>query len=311
MKKASQNSMIRVLISVIGLMMLLSACEDEISPTLESADPVLVIDAWLTNKPGNQTIKISKTQPYFENSLPSGVSGATVSVKDDQGNNFIFLEGATKGDYVWSPISNEVFGEVGRTYQLQVQIGGETFEATSEMNDVPVIDSLTFTFQEENAFQPDSYLADFWATDLVGPGNTYWIKAWKNGVLLNKPSELNLAYDAGFSAGGNFDGITFITPIRQGVNPFEVDENDKNKILSPYLPGDSLYVEIHSISIAAFNFMTEVGIQTNRPGGFAELFSTPLSNVSTNIFNQNASGSQVVGFFNVGAVASLGKKFEP
>lgn len=309
--KYLQYNMFRILISVAGLVMFLTACEDEISPTLESADPVLVIDAWLTNKPGNQLIKITNTQPYFENNLPPGVSGAAVRVTDDQGNDFIFLEGATKGDYIWSPVANEVFGEVGRTYQLRVQIGEETFTATSEMNDVPVIDSLTFTFQEENSFQPDSYLADFWSTDLLGTGDTYWIKAWKNGVLLNKPSELNLAYDAGFSAGGNFDGITFITPIRQGINPFEVDDNSPDKILSPYLPGDSLYVEIHSMSIAAFNFMTEVGIQTNRPGGFGELFSTPLANVSTNIFNQDSNGSSVVGFFNVGAVASLGKKFEP
>jgi hypothetical protein len=52
-----------------------------------------------------------------------------------------------------------------------------------------------------------------------------------------------------------------------------------------------------------------VAIQTDRPGGFAELFSTPLANVSTNITNANVNGSKAVGFFNVSAVSSAGKKY--
>lgn len=286
---------------------LLFSCEDEISPKLETADPVVVIDAWLNNKSGSQTIKITSTQSYFDNSLPPGISGANVVVTDDLGTDYVFTENpSVPGDYVWSPTGNEVFGNVGRLYTLSVQVGADSFVAVSKMNRVPVIDSLTFTFEEESSFLPESYLADFWSTDFDGPNDTYWIKAWKNGVLLNKPSELNLAYDAGFSAGGNFDGVTFITPIRQAINPFEQDANDE--FLSPYLPGDSVHVEIHSISLEAFNFMSEVAIQTNRPGGFSELFASPISNVSTNIFS--TSSAPVLGFFNVAAVSGLGKKFE-
>ncbi|MEP2668186.1 MAG: DUF4249 domain-containing protein [Cyclobacteriaceae bacterium] len=286
-----------------------SSCEDEISPELESADPILVIDAWITDQPGSQVISLTETQPYFDNTLPSGVSGATVSVTDDLGNVFVFQEDAVlKGNYVWTPVGSEVIGTAGRKYTLVVEHGTETFVSTSRMGRVPVIDSLTFIFEEEDSFIPDSYFAEFWATDMAGPNDTYRIKTWKNGVLLNKPNELNLAYDAGFSAGGNFDGVTFITPIRRGINPFEEDENEE--FVSPYVPGDSIYVEIHSITLEAFNFLNEVAIQTDRPGGFSELFATPLSNVSTNIFNENPDGKPVLGFFNVAAVSALGKKFE-
>ena len=294
-------------IPLLAAGLLFSACEDGISPELEKAGPILVVDAWLTNLPGAQVITITETQPYFENALPPGVSGANVSVVDDQGKVYAFQEGQD-GKYTWMPVSTEVFGQTGRTYTLTVEYNGDTFTSTSRMGRVPAIDSLTFTFEEENPFLPDSYLADFWATDLPGPNDTYRIKTWKNGVLLNKPSELNLAYDAGFSAGGNFDGVTFITPIRQGINPFEEDEN--KELLSPYLPGDSIYVEIHSISLEAFNFLNEVAIQTDRPGGFSELFATPLSNVSTNIVNKDPAGKPVLGFFNVAAVSGLGKRFK-
>ncbi|NJO68099.1 MAG: hypothetical protein HC830_01435, partial [Bacteroidetes bacterium] len=73
-------------------------------------------------------------------------------------------------------------------------------------------------------------------------------------------------------------------------------------ILSPYSVGDSLYVEINSLSQEAFDFLTELVIQTDRPGGFGELFSTPIANVPTNLRNANPNGSKAVGFFNVAAV---------
>jgi hypothetical protein len=171
---------------------------------------------------------------------------------------------------------------------------------------VPQIDSISFIFEEANAFFPDSYQAEFWATDPIGSGDTYWIKAYKNDTLLLKPGEINIAYDAGFSAGGNLDGVTFISPIRRGINPFDVDEDDAP--ISPYDEGDSVFVEIHSISPAAFNFLNQVVIQIDRPGGFSELFASPLANVSTNINNVNPKGKQVVGFFNVAAISTAGKR---
>jgi len=180
------------------------------------------------------------------------------------------------------------------------------FEAEAYIGRVPVIDSLTFLFEEELGFFPNRYTAEFWARDPAGKGDTYWIKAWKNDTLLLRPSEINVAFDAGFSEGGNLDGVTFITPIRQAINPFNTDE--EGNFLSPYLPGDTLAVEIHSISKQAFTFLNEVIIQTDRSGGFAELFAAPASNVGTNIVNQNPNGKKALGFFNVAAISRAGKR---
>lgn len=290
---------------------LLSSCEETIHPDLEDAEPLLVVDAWLNNKVEDQVIRLTMSQPYLENILPPGVTGATVTL-DYEGGFVTFAEDPNDpGTYRWSPSLPDVetvFGMIGNEYTLTVIANGETFKATSTLNRVPSIDSITFTFEESSPFYAEnSYTAEFWATDIPGKGDTYWIKGYKNGMLLNKPSELLVAYDAGFSAGGNFDGVTFLPPLR-GVNPNDVDEDDQP--LSPYQPGDSLYVEIHSITQEAFTFLNEVVIQTNRPGGFAELFSTPLANVPTNIYNVDAAGSKAVGFFNVAAVSGAGKKLE-
>jgi hypothetical protein len=294
---------------VVSFLVLASAifysCEDVINPTLESAEPILVVDAWINNLPDSQKIILTRTQPYFENILPPALSGATVTITDEDGTVFTFTEDKP-GVYVWVP-SSEVFGTIGLNYSLSVQVDGETFVAESRMGRVPVVDSITFFVQEGNQFIDDLYQAEFWAKDPIESGDSYWIKFFKNGVPQIKPSEIITAYDAGFSKGGNFNGVDFIPPIRRAINPFDTDENDV--LLSPYQVGDSVSVQIHAVTEAAFNFLNEVSIQTNRPGGFGELFATPLANVSTNIRNTNANGSKVVGFFNVGAVSGLGRKF--
>jgi Domain of unknown function (DUF4249) len=287
---------------------ILTSCETEIDPDLQKAENVLAVEAWINNKPGTQVINLTMTQSYFDNSLPPGVSGATVTVRNlTSGRVFSFNETTSKGVYAWNPAStSDLIGTSGDEFQLSILDKGESYESFSKMGRVPAIDSITFTYEEESSFFPESYNAEFWATDPVGTGDTYWIKAIKNDTLLNKPGEINLAFDAGFSAGSNFDGRQFIPPIRSGINPFDQDEDDN--FLSPYDPGDSLYVEIHSITLSTFDYLTQVRTQTDRPGGFGELFSTPLANVSTNIKNTNTNGKKVVGFFNVAAVSGAGKK---
>jgi hypothetical protein len=305
--------MIMSVIKNICLFLLLAtlfiACETVIDPRLENAEPVLVVDAWITNKPEPQVVKLMKTQPYFDNSLPPGVSGATVTITDNQGKVYTFTESATKtGEYIWNPVANEVFGQTGLTYTLRIQNGSEQYTASARMGRVPPVDSLTFRLEPGGQFGNDLYLAEFWAVDPLEPGDTYWIKTWRNGQILNKPSEILLAYDAGFSAGSNFSGITFIAPIRRGINPFETDDNGNLK--SPFVVGDSVYVEIHSLHEASFNFMQQVVVQTDRPGGFSELFATPLANVSTNINPASPGARKAVGFFNVAAVSGNGRKFK-
>lgn len=289
------------------------SCEDKITVELPKSEPVVVIDAWINNKPEQQKISVLKSIPYFENSFLPGMNDAVVSVEDLTDDIvYSFVRGEEEGQYVWEPSASQpAFGKIGNQYKLNVQLGSSTYESYSYMNRVPEIDSISFRFEKGNSFFPDSYFAGVYATDPVGPGDAYWIKAWKNGKYLNKPSEINISYDAGGSPGALVDGIIFIQPIRDGINPFDQDENDE--FLSPYAPGDSVYVEVLSINYDAYTFLNEVAIQTDRPGGFAELFAQPLANVSSNIAvaNESSAATTVIGFFNVSAVSGLARTLDP
>jgi hypothetical protein len=296
-------------VTVIILLLSLAACETVLFPTLPDAEPILVVDAWITNKEEPQVVRLMMTQPYFENTPPPGVPGALVTIEGSDGSFYSFVEdGSEEGRYIWEPAPGDSFGQTGVTYTLQIITGADQYMATTRMGRVPPVDSITFRVEKGNDLVDDLYLAEFWAVDPVEPGDTYWIKAYKNGTLLNKPSEISLAYDAGFSRGGNFSGVNFIAPIRRSINPFEQDANDR--LISPYSVGDSVYVEIHSLSEASFDFLTQVVVQTDRPGGFSELFSTPLANVSSNIVNSTPGNRKAVGFFNVAAVSGSGRKFK-
>lgn len=297
----------KIIYLIFTTVIFITGCEEVIQPELESADPILVVDAWLTHESSEQQIILTRTQPYFDSALPAGVSGASVQVTDQNGKVYAFTETET-GVYSWMPTGSEVFGELNLNYNLQVVFNNETFVAESKLGEVPPVDSITFFLTAGSQLIPDLYQAEFWAIDPIDPGNAYWIKTYKNGQLLNKPSEILTSYDGGFSKGSGFNGADFIPPIRRGINPF--DEDEDGSFLSPYVVGDSVYVEILSITEATFNFLNEVSLQTNRPGGFGELFATPLANVRSNIRNLNSSGSPVVGFFNVGARSGFGRKFK-
>lgn len=294
---------------VLALAITLASCETTINPRLENSERILVIDAWVNQKMVRQEIKVTRSQPYFENTFPANVPGATVFVTDlTSGEIYPFQEGVNA--YYWDPVVKP-FGMIGNTYELTIIADGERFVAQSELRRVPPVEGIKFTYHEETlVIKQEHYMAEFIASDLPGLGDTYWIKAWKNGNFLNNPTELNVVYDAGFSAGQSVDGTSFIIPIRKNfINPLDKVPGKTNEFKPPYVVGDSVSVEIHSITPIAFDFLYGLYFQIGRTGGFSELFSMPLANVITNITPASeTSTTPVAGFFNVAAVSGSGLK---
>ena len=300
---------IKNIISLLLSLLILSSCEEDIVPQLESAEPQIVIDAWIDNTRAPQHIRITTTVPYFDSTSYTGVQNATVYIEDHADNTRYDFYEKSPGLYEWVPsTSHPQLGTIQNSYDLTVEIGEVFYTATSTLNRVPEVDSIVFSYKSETLY-PDGYYAQFYATDIIGPGDTYWIKAYKNGQFLNKSNEVNLAFDAGFSGGSNIDGTTFIGFIREMINPY--DEDESGDYLPPYMPGDSVVVEIHSISYEAFTYLNELRIQTDRPGGFAELFSVPLSNISSNIYSSDPEALEPIGFFNMSAKSVLGEWLDP
>ena len=285
------------------LAILVLGCEDVIDIQTDDAPIQISVDAWINNLPTDQTIRLTRSQPYFTNEFAPGVAGAGVQVTDESGKSFRFADQGD-GTYTWTRPQDSLFGTVGSTYFLTISLEGQILSASSTMEPTTIVDEIEQEFRDDELGGPDGIYAQFFARDLVGLGDTYWIKTYKNGSFLNKPEEINIAYDGGFDAGAEIDGITFIPPIRELVNPFP---DSAEADLPRYEVGDQIRVEIHSISLEAFLFLESARDQILN--GSNTIFASPIANSPGNVIS-TTNGEKVLGVFCVSAVSSLEKQIE-
>ncbi|MEM6966517.1 MAG: DUF4249 domain-containing protein [Bacteroidota bacterium] len=290
---------------------LLNACEDKIDLDLPEDGSQLVVDAWINNKSETQVIKLRRTIPYFDNTFAPEVTGATIVVADSDSTLFFFEDNDNDGDYTWTPGPGETLVQEGKDYGLFIELDGDEYISISKANRTALVDSISYESREDLVGQPDGIYATLFARDRSGEGDVYWIKTFKNGEYLNKPQELNIAYDGAFGPGANSDGILFIVPIREAINrvpDFEDDAVDDADV-PPYAIGDSLRVEVHSLTQEAFFFLLQAREQMTQ--GDNGIFATPITNVPSNIVAQSADAKEEpVGFFNAAIVATTSKVIE-
>jgi len=288
---------------VCFLPIIFSSCEDVIEVPLKTGRQQLCVDAFLSSDPGPKTIKLRLTDNYFSNqSLPPAL-GAEVTIKDLIGREFKFIDKDKNGNYVWIPnpatdvipFAFRLFGNPN-LYTLNIKYAGQEYKATSYLDTVPKIDSLYYeyakqTVQGEDTI-PEGYRLRMAAKDPVGEGNCYWFKTYRNGLLYNKSSQMNISYDAGLGPGS--DGSQFVHHIIFSLAPERLNV------------GDTMTVECYSIGVPTFYFLLRAQTEINNVG----IFATPASNVPTNIINQNKKGAEATGWFWVANVSRNGVRIK-
>ena len=268
----------------------LMGCETVIDAKLDTGPAQLTVDATITDQPGLQSIRLTQTAAYFDNSPAPTVTGATVSVSDLAGRTFAFTDPDNDGYYVWQPEEGDTLGRIGQTYGLSITYQGNTYRAISTMNRVPPVDSIIFRKQKLNPLSSiEGYQAEFYARDLPGATDYYRIRYFRNGVLQNRARDIITLKDASFPGSANTDGFMFIRPFRQSINPDSL-----------YALNDVVDVEIRSITPEAYAFWQQFAQQITNGG----LFATPPANVPTNVVNTNSGGPAATGFFTASAVRS-------
>jgi len=272
---------------------LVSSCEKVIPVKLDQGTSQLTVDAFLDDKPGTQKIRLTMTGAYFDNVPNPAVTGATVKLTDNQGHSYNFVDNSNTGDYSWTPSSGDTLFRLFNSYTLSVIYAGEQFQATSIAYPAPPVDSVTYEpiKSASGTISKTAFRAAFYAHDIKGMANFYWIKSYRNGVFYSKPGDMNLSQDGSF--GDGTDGFEFIFPIRMGVTP----QGDS------LVMNDSVTVNLYAINPETYFYLNEVVQQTTNGG----LFATPPSNVSTNIKNvTTGSTTKPVGWFNIGQVSTGG-----
>ncbi len=293
------------LIYLLSIAFFTISCEDIIQIELDSGRPQIVVDGFLNDLPQKQTIRLTYSGRYFDASQAQPVLNAVVTVVNHGADStytikkqeFVFADAFQKGEYSYNFDSVHRIGKVGDYFSLSIVHEKGVFVARSKMNRVPKIDSITLGPPDTPPFNfKRGFVATLWAMDFPGRGDTYWVKTFKNGKYLDDPQYINPVFDAAFDGGSQSDGLMFIIPIRL-LRINYVDENNPENAF--YQSGDTIRIEIHSITREVHDFLRQAQDQLSNGG----LFATPPYNLLTNISNINpASGEKPVGIFCVSAV---------
>jgi len=281
-------------ISIIGLITIVfSSCIDVIQVDLKTGSTLLVVDAFVNNLPSTQTVRLTYTAPYFNNTATPPVLGAAVSITDLTNAKTYTFTPDGNGNYLYTPQLNDSMAQVNHNYQLTVSFNGTNYTSTTKLNRTTKIDSIIFTNSRRgfsnhpaDTTNPRRFYPNLLAKDAPGGIDYYWIKIYKNNVFYNTPRLLNVTQDNG----GGQDGGFFIYPVASGL------------VSDPLYRLDVCKIEINSITAQTYDFLSQMQTQmTNAQSG---LFAITPENVKTNISVSSGSGMKAIGWFSMSATSS-------
>ncbi|RAJ88213.1 uncharacterized protein DUF4249 [Chitinophaga dinghuensis] len=265
----------------------LTACEDTINLNVPKGQSFPVLDAWITTEPGIQRIRITMSVPYTDQAPAPIVNDAKIVLNDlTTGDSYPFN---FKDNYYQYDASTKAIGVVGHVYKLHVELQGEILEGIDTIKRVPPIDSMSYEYkaQGESTSGKEGYYARFYAKDIKGATDYYWIRSYRNDTTHRVRDEFSV--DGSYSEGVS-DGAQFILPMAQSITDGE----------HPWLLGNKVIMRLSSLSKPSYEFLKQVDQQINAGGLFAKV----LENVRSNMQNTTPTGKvKLLGWFGTSAVS--------
>jgi hypothetical protein len=273
-----------IIITILAALSLIS-CDEPLILDIEQTPSKIVIEGLVTNKPGFQRVKITRTAGFYESGKTPRVTNAAVRVTDNLGQVFSFVHNPNNhadsaGIYVpQTPFT----GQIGRTYTLTVNVDEEVYEATDLLQSVIPMDSLKYAIDEDQEEDPEEegkiYELLMFAREPQDELNFYLFKFYRNDSLIHF-NETDIYYTDDEFLAENLDGVE--SPVYYGLN-------DMGK------------VEVYSLSRQGYVYYNDLSSLLNNDGGmFGPIPSSPRTNLSNG----------ALGFFQVSAVNEKSIKIE-
>lgn len=282
---------------------------------------VLVIDAQVTNVPGEQFVQLQYSYP-LDGIEPEVLSGASVELRDDQGNTETFRE-LVSGRY--QPVQSFA-GVVGRKYQLFIETpDGTPYQSMEEELLAPVeefdIYGRFLTLRSETSGGFDVGIQFLTDIDGVSEDNHNYRFEYEEDYEMTVPYASLYEYN---EATGEIDLRTtsiercyihkpsenlLIATTSGQVNsslqefPIEFVKTDEPDLLGQY----SLRIKAYRISGAAYQYYKDLQENNESAGSF---FDRQKGQLIGNIQNINNESEPVLGYFEVAAVTETYEIFE-
>lgn len=267
-----------VIIANILLALTLISCEEPFVLDSQQAPPQVVIDAMIMDKAEYQHVTLKWSTDFYAKGKSPAITDAVVSVSDNEGHVYDFVHNPNNhadsaGIYI--PVT-PFAGVAGRTYNLKVKVGDDTYEASDKLANVIPIDSLAIKVDEDEKDDPEVegrfYEILVFATEPKDEVNFYLFKFYRNDSLLYN-NETDIYFSDDELLAESIDGVE---------GPLFYSKGDKAK------------VEAYSMSRIGYVYYNDlVNLLNGDSGGmFGPIPASPRSNLSNN----------ALGFFHVGAV---------
>jgi hypothetical protein len=286
-------------------MLLISGCVTEFIPEIEEEQELLVVEGTLTDQPGTNTIRLSKSLPLGEKSEARPVSGCTVKISDEQGNNYLLKE-EEAGTYVTDSATFK--GEIGRSYTLQIEANenNHRLHYTSfqmEMKPVPPIDSLYYEKKlvRERAEYIEAIEECQIYLDTHDPENNCryyrwdYQETWKLRLPFDIPNQT--CWVSNNSKNIYIESTAAISEDRISRHPVTYISNATDRLKRQY----SILVNQYSLNEDEYNYWKNLQKISEQVGGLYDLI--PAS-IPSNMMCLENPAETVLGYFSVSAIAS-------
>lgn len=245
-----------ILISA-ALMMLLSSCfTEEIQLDLNNQEnKKVVITGWLNDLDDDQSIQISYSQDYFDDTGAEPIVNAIVTLSYN--SESIDLTHSENGTYI---LPSEWKGLAETEYTLTVMHDEQEYQAVSLLRSMAEIDDIESRFFEEN--DSTSYYEIFFGfQESPGEGDGYFAIDY-----LKNTQQVDIIGDGGWTDDSFGDGEYYAN--------ITVTQNEHQL-------GDTVILEVHNAGKKATEYFQRISTEIFRDG----LLDPPPVNVSTNLSN--------------------------
>jgi hypothetical protein len=181
---------------------------------------------------------------------------------------------------LYTSLNPVIFGQVGRSYALNIISDGKTITSTTPILQPLPLDSVWFKYEKLNA--KGDTLGYIWA-HATDPGSEYNAYRWlakRNGKDFSFIAPSGAASDDKYYNGQSFD-----FSYSRGSVQNTKKEDDFNEEKGYYKKGDTVVVKFCTIDHIAYNFYRSLDIIVNNNGN---PFASP-SSVESNIFPRESA----------------------
>jgi uncharacterized protein DUF4249 len=309
-------------LTFLFLVYILSTCIDPYKPALQRSESLLVVDALLTNENRSYIVKISKTNIAQETESET-VTGALVSIRDENGSNYIFME---TGSGVYKSDSLLFQAETGHSYILNIKTPeGVEYESNpcimypvekiervyySRDQEIPnngseIQEGIRLLIDSENSHDNQYYrwtYNEWWKTVAPDPKIYNYI----NDSTIIEVDQIKQICWRNIES----DEIMIQSSVLAQTNKIEkqailfIAPDKSDRLLIQY------YIEVKQLSLSRIEYEFWDNMkQINESGG--DIFDKQPFSIISNIHNTGDFNEKVLGYFQVSSVSHKGLYIRP